>query len=124
MTYDGWPNLVEKCLNCGRPNCAIYKGYYKRFLFCPELEFRGVVIIRTALCKNKKVRYALMPEFILPRRRISRLSLELLVEKRAKYPNRLIDAIDELLEGLEEEFYLPISTAYVYIKLFVPDPPE
>lgn len=81
------------------------------------------MVIRTAFCKTLKTRYALFPDFLIPRRRVSRLTLESLLEKRRQYPNRLIDAIADLLVGLDDEFYLPLSTAYVYIKLITLPPP-
>lgn len=93
-------------------------------MFCPEIEVFGEIVIRTAFCKRLKTRYALFPDFLIPGRRISRLSLESLQACRRSHPHCLRDAIDELLEGLDEEFYLPLSTSYVYIKLVITSPPE
>lgn len=123
MSYDGWPDLARECPCCGGPCSAIYKGYYKRLVFCPELEFTGQIAIRTAYCKKLKIRYALFPDFLIPRRRISKLSLTFLLESHKKHPNRPINAIDDLISGLDDEFYLPLSTAYVYLKLAALAPP-
>ena len=123
MSYDKWPNLKNACMLCGAPECAIYRGYYSRFMFCAELEFVGKVVIRIAFCKTLQKKYVLFPDFLIPKRRISRLSLEALQALRLTHPYRLRDAIDELLHGLDDEFYLPLSTSYVYIKLSIAAPP-
>lgn len=78
MQYDAWPNLSALCPCCGGVACAIYRGYYTRFLFCPEMEFVGRLVIRTGYCRKTGRRFALMPDFLFSRLRISRLSQQAL----------------------------------------------
>ena len=122
MRYDSWPNLTLRCPRCGGVDCAVYRGYYTRLVFCPEMEFFGRLVIRTGYCKTKKLRFALLPDFLIPRRRISRLSHEALTAAFLLHSERLTNAIDELIAGLGDEFYLPRSTAHSYLnpKFVVP----
>lgn len=116
MRYPGWPHLILCCPRCGRGSCAIYRGYYTRLVFCPEMEFFGRLAIRTGYCKTEDERFALLPDFLIPRRRISRLSQEALTQAYLRFrSNRLTGAIDELVAGLGDEFYLPRSTAHSYL---------
>ncbi len=122
MDYDAWPEIGLSCPVCNQAGCAIFRGYYLRFLFCTELEFFGRLVIRTGFCKVEQVRFSLLPDFILYRHRISRFSHERLVEARVVHQH-LVEAIDELVGDLGEEFYLPISTAHSYLSLSVRHPP-
>jgi hypothetical protein len=116
MVFDGWPVLGEGCPVCGGLGCAIYKGYYSRELYCPELEYLGPVAIRTGLCKSRKIRFTLMPEFLIRYKRISTFSYRQLHDCYREQGLRLQSTIDALLDGLGDEFYLPLSTAYLYLQ--------
>lgn len=109
-----FPKMRDQCPLCGRPECATYRGYYTRFLFCPEMEVAGRIVIRTGSCRSEGRRFALLPDFVLRRCRLSRFGLERLREHRARL-SRLRDAIDEWMDGLVDDFYLPSSTAYGYL---------
>jgi len=122
MRYPAWPNLAERCLCCGRAGCAIYKGYYTRFLSCPELRFFGRVVIRTAFCRSTGIRFSLFPDFLIRYRRISRLSLEVLHRSRAR-GSRLLEFISTWTERMPESFDLPLSTAYAYLSVKLASPP-
>jgi hypothetical protein len=87
------------------------------------MEFFGRVVIRTAECRRRRKRYALLPDFLIRRHRISRLSQEALVRGWKAVSGDLKAAIDELIVGLPEEFYLPLSTSYTYLKLKILAPP-
>lgn len=88
------------------------------------MEFHGWLVIRTGLCRKGNRRFALLPDFVIPRRRISRLGVERLLECHRSRRGRLQDAIDEWKDGLnEEECYLPRSTAWSYLKLACIQPP-
>jgi hypothetical protein len=123
MQYDDWPNLAGLCPCCGGADCAIYRGYYTRFVFCPEMEFVGRLAIRTGFCRRLGRRFALLPDFLVPRRRISRLSHQALCEAALLHQERLLLAIDELIAGLGDEFYLPRSTAHSYLNAKFVAPP-
>lgn len=104
------------CPLCSRSGCAIWKGYYSRFLFCPEMEFIGKVAIRRALCRYTKRKFAMFPSFIIPYHRISSLSLRRLCENYLDSKNTR-QTIDDLIEGLPDQFYVSMATLYSYLHL-------
>jgi hypothetical protein len=110
-------------LLCGEPNCSIYKGYYARLLFCPEMEFMGKIVIRTAYCRRRGQHFSLCPDFVLPRLRVSRLSWIRLQEIFVQVKGCVSEAIDEWTDGLGEEFYVPRSTALAWLAYPIPIPP-
>lgn len=117
-----WPDLKQKCLLCGGAKCAIYKGYYTRVLFCPEMEVFEKIVIRTAFCKKKGERFSLTPDFTLPRVKVSRLSLAHLQDLFSKSSD-LSAVIDSWTEGLGEEFYVPKSTVRNWLSIRIVVPP-
>jgi len=124
MQYDAWPNLSALCPCCGGVACAIYRGYYTRFLFCPEMEFVGRLVIRTGYCRKTGRRFALMPDFLFSRLMISRLSQQALQDAFQLHSRRISQAIDELVADLGDEFYLPRTTAHTYLQYpKFPNPP-
>jgi hypothetical protein len=123
MEYENWPDLARQCPLCEGGGCAIYRGYYTRFVFCSEMEFFGRVAIRTGYCKRWGGRFTLFPDFLIRYLRISLLGYLALLESFKLHRNHLKSAIDECLTGLPDEFYLPISTAHFYLKLKITVPP-
>jgi len=122
MKYNEWPDIRSSCPICSNAECAIYRGYYLRFLFCTELEFVDRIAIRTGYCKTKKERFTLLPSFVAYRRRVSVLTSFRLREAHSR--NKTLSAtIDEINSDLGEEFYLPISTASLILKIHLPQPP-
>lgn len=94
------------------------------------MEVSGRVVVRTGYCKHRRERFALLPDFLIPRRRLSRLSLSRL--KRAyddpsarsmSVRSRIQRAIDETHEGLGDEFHLALSTAHSLLNLKFSAPP-
>ena len=122
MPFEAWPDIHAACPVCGQAHCAIYRGYYTRFLFCTELEFTGRLVIRTGYCKTLNIRFSLIPDFVLYRRRLSRLTHDRLREARAARAT-LMATIDDLLADLGEEFFLPLSTAHAYLRIAFAQPP-
>lgn len=122
MDFDTWPEIRGHCPLCGKANCATFRGYYTRFLFCTELEFFGRVAIRTGYCKSQRRRFSFLPDFLFPYRRISLFSLRTFLDGRLR-ASRLVDVIDDMTQDLGDEFYLPLSTAYSYLNLPLPQPP-
>jgi hypothetical protein len=123
MRYDSWPDLAQACPLCGAPGCATYRGYYTRLLFCPEMEFCGRIAVRTGFCRRESRRFALLPDFVIRYRRISRLSLARFHECYRGAGGRILPAIDEWTDGLGEEFYVPLSSAHGYLTLRITAPP-
>ncbi len=62
-----FPDIYSSCPICKRSACAIWKGYYLRRFFDPELNFDGQVIIRKAICRTKKINLSYLPDFMIPR---------------------------------------------------------
>jgi hypothetical protein len=93
-------------------------------MVCPEMEFNGWVAIHTGLCRRGKTRFALIPDFLIPRRKVSRLGHERLSELYGLSRGDIFTAIDSLLEGLDDEYYLPRSTAMACIATQARAPPE
>lgn len=122
MPFDAWPDVRASCPVCGAPACAVYRGYYERLAFCAELEFVGRLAVRTGFCKRRRARFSLLPDFLIPFRRLSRFSLDVLAGAR-KAGARATAAIDALNSDLGEEFYLPLSTAYSYFAFAARGPP-
>jgi hypothetical protein len=87
------------------------------------MEFIGSLVIRTGYCKRQKKRFALMPDFVIRHRRISRLSLDRFHECYRGAGGRILPAVDALTEGLGEEFYVPLSSAHAYVALKIAVPP-
>ena len=89
-------------------------------MLCPEMEFVGRIAVRMGLCQTRNTRFALFPDFLIPRRRVSRLGHQNLRSAHRRHPGKILNVIDECLEGLGDEFYLPRSTA----RACVIGPPE
>ncbi len=125
MIFQGWPDIHRECPVCGEGACATFRGYYQRLMFCPELEVPpGLIAIRTSFCRRRRLRFTLLPDFLIRYRRITRFTLQRLAEERvARMSHRLTDIIDSISGDLGEEFYLPLSSAYSYLKLPLPQPP-
>jgi len=87
------------------------------------MEFIGLVAVRTGYCKRTESRFALLPDFLMYRRRISRISFLRLQEGYRSTRSCLRDAIDEFIAGLPDEYWLPVSTAHSYLKLHAVMPP-
>jgi len=122
MTYP-FPEIRIKCPLCEESNCAIYKGYYRRFVMCPEMEIASWVAIRVGLCKSTKTRFALLPDFLIPRRKISRMGHELLLEYYKRSQQNIYATLDDWLDGLDDEFFLSRSTAMNYLAVTPGVPP-
>jgi hypothetical protein len=118
-----FPDLRASCLVCGKPECAVYRGYYLRQVYCPEMEFMGKLAIRTAFCRTEGTRFTLFPDFLIRNRRISRISLTEFQSQYQRHKPNLQMTIDEWTEGLGEEFYLPLSTAQEWLSLQFAMPP-
>ncbi len=124
MVFASWPKIHEQCPLCGEASCATYRGYYKRFMFCTELEVFGLVTIRTAFCRCARTRISFLPDFLIRYRRISKFSFQSFGEAFSKGSGiRMLEVIDDMTGDLGEEFYFPLSTAYNYKNLYLSQPP-
>jgi hypothetical protein len=122
MSYP-FPDIQAQCPICERAECAVYRGYYLRFMFCPEMEFVGKVAIRTGYCRHNDVRFSFLPDFMIRNKKISRLSLNSFHEHFKKQNAHIKRTIDEWIGELGDEFYVAISTAHSWCSLVVAVPP-
>lgn len=114
-----FPEIAGACPVCGTACGAIYRGYYRRWVICPEALFVGRVAIRTAFCKCHKQRFALFPEFLIPFRSFSRVAFVLLWQAWKEKPGELVNAVDRWFHGLNQEVYLSIMTLYSQLQLIL-----
>jgi len=122
MRYESWPNLDRACPCCGKACCAVYRGYYTRFLACPVLGYFGQVVVRTGYCRGLGIRFSLFPDFLIRYLRISKLGVLALQSFQMKR-TRLLDVISDWTERMPEAFDLPLSTAYAYLSVKLALPP-
>jgi hypothetical protein len=87
------------------------------------MEFLGLLTIRTGYCKRLDERFTLLPDFVIRYRRISLLSLIRFHECFQEFLGKIQSAIDAFTEGLGEEFYIALSSAYSYVALKIAVPP-
>ncbi len=87
------------------------------------MKFLGQVVIRTGYCKTTKERFTLFPDFLIRSIRISVLGLLAFFSNLELHKNSVVRAIDDCTGTLPDEFYLPVSTAYAYLKIKIAAPP-
>jgi hypothetical protein len=114
-----FPAIFDACPVCQTACGAIYRGYYRRWVICPQALFMGWVAIRTGLCKAKKRRFALFPSFLVPFRSFSRIALLWLWGAWNKTPCALVQSVDRWFNRMEREVYISVSTIYLQLRLIV-----
>ena len=114
-----FPMIVGACPVCGRACGAIYRGYYRRWVICPQAVFIGWVAIRTAWCKHERRRFALFPEFLIPFRSFSREALLRLWQAWREKPSELMNSVDRWFHDSDREIYLSMATLYSQLRLIL-----
>ena len=109
MVFD-FPDIRKNCPACTGVGCARWKGYYTRGMQDAGLSYFGAVVIRTGECRRFGIQFSMLPDFLLPYRKLTRPSVAALKEARRRTP-KLQDAIDTLFPPWCERLYLPCSTA-------------
>jgi hypothetical protein len=59
-----FPSLKESCSLCGGANCAHWRGYQTRLLFCSDMEVRGPILIHVGRCKKTGSSFQATPSFL------------------------------------------------------------
>jgi len=59
-----FPAISGCCPVCEGSECAIWKGYYTRYLFCSEIEYVGPVAIHWGRCKKTGLCFSVHPSFL------------------------------------------------------------
>lgn len=111
MAYP-FPAIAEACPICGRACGAIFRGYYRRWVVCPEAQFMGWLAIRTGYCKALRRRFALFPSFLVPFRGFSRAAILLVWRAWRNDAGKLQESVDGWIFGAGREVYLSLSTLY------------
>ena len=111
MAYP-FPAISEACPICGLACGVVFRGYYRRWVVCPEERFMGWLAIRTGFCKARSRRFALFPSFLVPFRGFSRVAMLLVWRAWKSDASKLQESVDGWIFGIGREVYLSISTLY------------
>lgn len=111
-----FPVITKVCPICGRACGAIYRGYYRRWVICPQIQFMGWMAIRTGYCKDRRRRFALFPDFLIPFRGFSRVALLWLFRAWRESAKDLTRAVDQWFSNQRREVYLSLSTLYSHLR--------
>ena len=63
MEY-AFPEIKEACPVCGETDCAQWRGYYRRFIFCTEMEELKGIFIHVGRCRKTKESFTATPSFL------------------------------------------------------------
>lgn len=63
MEYD-FPEIKEACPVCGDANCAQWRGYHRRFIFCAEMEELKRIFIHVGRCRKTRESFTAAPSFL------------------------------------------------------------
>jgi NADPH-dependent 7-cyano-7-deazaguanine reductase QueF len=63
MEYD-FPEIKAACPICGNADCAQWRGYYRRLIFCTEMEELKRIYVRVGRCRKTKESFRAVPSFL------------------------------------------------------------
>lgn len=106
-----FPDIHAECPICHDAACAHWKGYYTRSMQDPELCRIGPVVIRYGRCRRFKIEFSFLPDFLVPRRRLSLPTIAALKEAMRSQTSTQA-AIDAVVSPWSEAHYIPVSTAH------------
>ena len=109
-----FPNVALKCLLCGEAGCSRWKGYYDRRVICVLMSYAGPIAIHLAQCRNRGVDYTYWPDVLIPFHQPSIPTLKVFFDKW-KSDDSIRLAIDEIVGQIDQEIFIPISVAYVWL---------
>ena len=118
MDYE-FPNIHQQCPICSAGHCARWKGYYARCLQDSSLGLFQKIAIRYGRCQWFKIEFSFLPDFLLPRRRVSIPTLDALISATKNDKTKLQTAIDDVISSWREDLYLPCSTVSHSINSFI-----
>ncbi len=100
---------------CGNAGCSRWKGYYVRNVICVLMKYAGPIAIHLAQCRTRGVDYTYWPDVLIPFRRPTVPTLELFYQAWANKGFSVVAAIDEVASAIEQEIFIPLSVAYVWL---------
>jgi hypothetical protein len=108
-------SFPEVCPICTRPGCVEWKGYYVRGI---QDIVHGCqrIVIRRGGCRYHKIRFSLLPDFLMPRLRLTRRTVEALLSAARGRGVTLQAAIDTCISPWHERNYIAVATAHVAIR--------
>lgn len=110
-----FPNVGARCLLCGNAGCSRWKGYYVRNVICTLMKYAGPIAVHLAECRTRGVDYTYWPEVLIPFRRPTIPTLHLFYETWTRRGFSIAAAIDEVVSAIEQEIFIPLSVAYVWL---------
>lgn len=111
-----FPNVTEKCLLCGNRGCSRWKGYYSRQVVCTLLGYAGPIAIHLAQCKTRRMDYSYWPDILVPFLEPSLETLEVFYSAWVLSGHSVQAAIDEVVGKFDEDYFIPLSVAYLWLK--------
>ncbi len=114
-----FPNVQKQCPYCSAPDCARWKGYFRRTLVCSALGFEGKIAIHIGQCRTRGCDFSYWPDFLIPRRRLSRWTLQWFYETWADLSCQVKGTIDVFLDKVETVETLALSTAYSWFYFLI-----
>jgi hypothetical protein len=109
MAY-AFPAIHLECPICKRGGCARWKGYYTRGMQDAALATITPVIVRYGRCTWLKCEFSFLPDFLLPRRRITLPTIAAINEILSSETTTIQSAIDRVVSVNVDAHYLPMST--------------
>lgn len=59
-----FPLIRGACPICQAPDCAQWRGYYRRLLFCTEMEVLARIYVRVGRCRATRKAFSAGPTFL------------------------------------------------------------
>jgi hypothetical protein len=59
-----FPGIKEACPICGDADCAQWRGYYRRFIFCTEMEELKRIFLHVGRCQKTRESFLAYPSFL------------------------------------------------------------
>lgn len=109
-----FPAVGARCLLCGAKGCSRWKGYYVRQVVCTLMQYTGPMTIHLAQCRSRGVDYTYWPDILVPYLRPTIPTLKTLYSTWSK-ERSIHAAVDEVVGCIDQEFILPLSTAYLWL---------
>lgn len=108
-------DFPRKCPLCGRFSCVEWKGYYVRRI--QDIAWGlGRIVIRWGRCRHYKTRFSLLPDFLIPRLRMTRRSVEAIRAGLRGRGTTLQAAVDACFFPWNEANYLAVSTVHFALR--------
>lgn len=114
-----FPNIHEQCPLCSASGCARWKGYYTRCMQDSTLSLLQKIVIRYGRCQRYRIEFSFLPDFLMPRRRLSIPTVSALSRAAKGTQTKLQSAIDTVISPWREDLYLPCSTVYNSLNAFI-----